>query len=110
MYLLNPQEFQGEKFAKLSELNTQEISSLVIIGGFGAAKNLSNWAFKGPNGSVINDVKKKTNCFSLYISNSNHCIDNKKQEINYAISSLVSIDKTTNELCYDEKLKIITVI
>lgn len=128
---------RGE-ICKLSELNTQEISSLVIIGGFGAAKNLSNWAFKGPNGSVINDVK------NLII----HCIDNKKpivslcisptviaksledtdhnpkltvgstyedseydiQEINNAISSLgsVAIDKTTNELCYDEKLKIIT--
>ena len=47
---------RGE-ICKLSELNTQEISSIVIIGGFGAAKNLSNWAFKGPNGSVINDVK-----------------------------------------------------
>ena len=128
---------RGE-ICKLSELNTQEISSIVIIGGFGAAKNLSNWAFKGPNGSVISDVK------NLII----HCIVNKKpivslcisptiiaksledtvhnpkltvgstyedseydiQEINTAISSLgsVAVDKTTNELCYDEKLKIIT--
>tara|TARA_B100000900_G_scaffold255988_1_gene218113 strand:- start:1028 stop:1720 length:693 start_codon:yes stop_codon:yes gene_type:complete len=128
---------RGE-ICKLSELNTQEISSIVIVGGFGAAKNLSNWAFKGPNGSVINDVKKLIN----------HCINSKKpivslcisptliakslegtdynpnltlgstqedseydiHEINNAISSLgsVTIDKTTNELCYDEKLKIIT--
>ena len=128
---------RGE-ICKLSELNTHEISSIVIVGGFGAAKNLSNWAFKGPNGSVINDVKKLIN----------HCINSKKpivslcisptliaksleetdynpkltlgstledseydiHEINNAISSLgsVTIDKTTNELCYDEKLKIIT--
>ena len=61
MYLFNRQEFQGssKKICKLSELNTQEISSLVIIGGFGAAKNLSyNWAFLGPNG--LHFLRKKS--------------------------------------------------
>ena len=62
----------------LSELNKNTISSIVIAGGFGSAKNLSDWAFKGPNGTVLKEVKdlilycienKKTCCVVMYITN-----------------------------------------
>ena len=122
----------------LSDLNKNNISSLVIPGGFGAAKNLSNWAFKGPDGNILQEVK------DLIL----HCIENKKPivslcisptliakslqntvytpqltlgsikenseydiaEINEAISSIgaVSNNKSIKEICIDKDLKIIT--
>ena len=122
----------------LSELNKNNISSLLIPGGFGAAKNLSNWAFEGPNGSVLQEVK------DLIL----HCIENRKpivalcisptliakslegksynsqltlgsikgkseydiSEINRAISSIGSVahNKSVKEICIDEDLKIIS--
>ena len=60
----------------LSELNKNEISSLVIPGGFGAAKNLSNWAFNGPEAEVLAEVK------DLIL----HCIENKKPIVSLCIS------------------------
>ena len=60
----------------LSGLNKDDISSLVIPGGFGAAKNLSNWAFEGPDGYVLQEVK------DLII----YCIENKKPIVALCIS------------------------
>tara|TARA_B100000902_G_scaffold399868_1_gene473152 strand:- start:2624 stop:3313 length:690 start_codon:yes stop_codon:yes gene_type:complete len=122
----------------LNKLDKDYISSLLIPGGFGAAKNLSNWAFEGPKGQVNQDVK------DLIL----HCIEHKKPivtlcisptliakslegssykaqltlgstkekseyniaEINQAISSTGSTvyDKDINEICFDEDLKIIS--
>lgn len=128
---------RGE-IVSLPDLNKNNISSLVIPGGFGAAKNLSNWAFEGPNGHVLQEVK------DLIL----HCIENKKPivalcisptliakslertaynpqltlgstkenseydiaEINEAISSIgaVANNKSIKEICVDENLKIIS--
>ena len=122
----------------LCELDKAEISGIVIPGGFGAAKNLSNWAFEGPNGNVLQEVK------DLIL----HCVKNKKPivalcisptliakslqgtiynakltigstlgnsenniaEINDAISSVgVEVtNKSIKEICFDEHLKIIS--
>ena len=41
----------------LSLLDLNSIDALVIPGGFGSAKNLTNWAFEGPNGTIRPDVK-----------------------------------------------------
>ena len=122
----------------ICKLDKNDISSLLIPGGFGAAKNLSDWAFTGPNGYVIKEVK------DLIL----HCIENKKpivslcisptliakslekttynpiltlgsvngtseyniSEINGAISSIGSEvnNKTIKEICVDEDLKIIS--
>ncbi len=41
----------------IQDLNPSELDALVIPGGFGSAKNLTNWAFLGPNGNVRDDVK-----------------------------------------------------
>lgn len=42
----------------LSEIGFSDIDALVIPGGFGAAKNLTKWAFNGPDGEINDDVKR----------------------------------------------------
>lgn len=42
----------------LSEYKAKEFDALILPGGFGAAKNLSNLAFKGADCSVNTDVEK----------------------------------------------------
>ena len=71
----------------LSKLDKDNISSLLIPGGFGSAKNLSDWAFVGPKGSVIKEVK------DLIL----HCIENKKPIVSLCISPTLiakSLEKT----------------
>ncbi len=41
----------------LSEFEFKDYDALVIPGGFGAAKNLTKWAFNGPEGDILPDVK-----------------------------------------------------
>lgn len=43
---------------KLYEVDASEIDALVLPGGFGAAKNLTKWAFSGPDGEIHEGVKK----------------------------------------------------
>ncbi len=43
--------------ADINDMNPAILDALVLPGGFGAAKNLSNWAFEGPNGSIAPEVK-----------------------------------------------------
>lgn len=42
----------------LAEVNTDELHALIIPGGFGAAKNLNQWALKGPEGAIKPAVKQ----------------------------------------------------
>lgn len=42
----------------LAEVKADELDALVIPGGFGAAKNLTKWAFSGPDGEINSDVKR----------------------------------------------------
>jgi enhancing lycopene biosynthesis protein 2 len=42
----------------LEEFNPDDFDGLVIPGGFGAAKNLTKWAFEGPAGEILPVVKK----------------------------------------------------
>ncbi len=42
---------------EISEITPANIDALVIPGGFGSAKNFSNWAFKGPDGQIMPEVK-----------------------------------------------------
>jgi enhancing lycopene biosynthesis protein 2 len=42
----------------LKDMNATDLDGLVIPGGFGAAKNLSDFAVKGPDASVHPDVKR----------------------------------------------------
>lgn len=41
----------------VEQVEASELDGLAIPGGFGAAKNLTEWAFKGPDGTVRVDVK-----------------------------------------------------
>ena len=40
----------------LGEVNVADLDGVVIPGGFGGAKNLTTWAFDGPEGTVREDV------------------------------------------------------
>ncbi|MCC5846359.1 MAG: isoprenoid biosynthesis glyoxalase ElbB [Verrucomicrobia bacterium] len=40
----------------LAEVSAESLDGLIIPGGFGAAKNLSTWAFDGPEASVLPSV------------------------------------------------------
>ncbi len=42
----------------LSTFDVSNLGALVIPGGFGSAKNFSTWAFDGPNGSILPEIKK----------------------------------------------------
>jgi enhancing lycopene biosynthesis protein 2 len=42
----------------VEQVEVSELDGLAIPGGFGAAKNLTEWAFKGPEGSIRQDVKE----------------------------------------------------
>ena len=42
----------------LRNIKSNDLDALIIPGGFGAVKNLSEFAFKGPGGSVNPDVKR----------------------------------------------------
>ncbi len=42
----------------LDQLDVKKLDALVIPGGFGAAKNLTKWAFSGPDGEILPEVKK----------------------------------------------------
>jgi enhancing lycopene biosynthesis protein 2 len=42
-------------------ISHENIDALIIPGGFGAAKNLTNWAFQGPDGEIQSDVKRIIN-------------------------------------------------
>ncbi|MFM6945777.1 MAG: isoprenoid biosynthesis glyoxalase ElbB [Flavobacteriales bacterium] len=42
---------------KINEVVPADIDALVIPGGFGSAKNFSDWAFNGPQGKLLPEVK-----------------------------------------------------
>lgn len=42
----------------LAEATIDDFDALVVPGGFGAAKNLNQWAISGPEGSINADVKR----------------------------------------------------
>lgn len=41
----------------INDVEPADIDALVIPGGFGNAKNLTDWAFKGPEGEILPEVK-----------------------------------------------------
>lgn len=42
---------------EISEITPANIDGLIIPGGFGSAKNFSDWAFNGPDGTILPEVK-----------------------------------------------------
>lgn len=41
----------------ITKVDLREMDALVIPGGFGSAKNFTNWAFEGPRGKILPEVK-----------------------------------------------------
>lgn len=41
----------------LTQVDPADIDALVIPGGFGSAKNFTKWAFSGPDGEILPEVK-----------------------------------------------------
>lgn len=39
------------------DIKASELDGLVMPGGFGTAKNITKWAFEGPNGAMLESVK-----------------------------------------------------
>ncbi|MEJ6474936.1 isoprenoid biosynthesis glyoxalase ElbB [Pseudoalteromonas piscicida] len=50
--------------ADLDTLNADEFDALVLPGGFGVAKNLSDFAFKGADSTILESVKVACSAFS----------------------------------------------
>lgn len=46
------------KITPLADFDPAKYDALLMPGGFGAAKNLSGWAFNGPDATVIPDLEK----------------------------------------------------
>jgi enhancing lycopene biosynthesis protein 2 len=47
---------RGE-ITEINDISPADIDALVIPGGFGSAKNFTKWAFSGPEGEVLPEVK-----------------------------------------------------
>jgi enhancing lycopene biosynthesis protein 2 len=122
----------------LEKVDYNQLSSLVIPGGFGSAKNFSDWAFNGPNGIINNEVKQLilhcigqgkpivTLCISpvliakalenseqeaiLTLGSTKEKSEYNIAEIHDAIMSLgqKTENKLVSEIMYDEDLKIIS--
>lgn len=45
------------KITSIDKIEPNDIDALVIPGGFGSAKNFTTWAFDGPNGTILPEVK-----------------------------------------------------
>lgn len=45
------------KVINIKDVNPADIDGLIIPGGFGSAKNFTDWAFKGNEGNVLPEVK-----------------------------------------------------
>jgi len=45
----------------LKEVSADDFDALIMPGGFGAAKNLTKWAFSGPDGEINPEVKRIIN-------------------------------------------------
>lgn len=41
----------------IADVKAENLDGLVMPGGFGTAKNITKWAFEGPNGPILDSVK-----------------------------------------------------
>ncbi|OIN61157.1 isoprenoid biosynthesis glyoxalase ElbB [Arsenicibacter rosenii] len=46
------------QIADLATISAHDLDGLVMPGGFGTAKNITNWAFAGPDGTILPSVKQ----------------------------------------------------
>lgn len=41
----------------IAEVNAEDFDALVMPGGFGTAKNITKWAFEGPTGPIVPEIR-----------------------------------------------------
>lgn len=59
----------------LAEIEIRDFDALVIPGGFGNAKNFSSWAFDGPKGEILPEIKLLiVNCINAGIPIAALCV------------------------------------
>jgi enhancing lycopene biosynthesis protein 2 len=110
----------------LDDFSAEDFDALLLPGGFGAAKNLSDWAFKGPDARILPEVEKSIKsmvsagkpvgalCISpvilaKIIDNLELTIGQDKETIQALESIGVKHRETTHgEVIVDEKNKVIT--
>ncbi len=122
----------------INDVNPSNIDALIIPGGFGSAKNFTTWAFNGPEGDILPEIKLlivnlinagkpiAALCVSPVIIakalegtdlHPNLTLGTTKDISPYDISSFhagieqtgaKSTEKTVNEVLIDENLKIVT--
>ena len=51
----------------LDKFDASQLDALVLPGGFGAAKNLTKWAFSGPDGEIHDQVLLNCRDYILYL-------------------------------------------
>lgn len=149
---LTGEEIRGEKRNTLQEsariargeiqsinkTSIDDFDALVIPGGFGAAKNLSEWAFKGPDGNIdhavknliLDMVKSKKPIAALCMGptvvakalqgsgiGTKLTVGTDKEQSPYDIKGIsegmeevgaMSVMKSVREICVDEENKIVT--
>lgn len=122
----------------LSSFSADEVDAMVIPGGFGAAKNLSTWAFDGPAAQVDPDLSKAVKAMvkkhkpiaalciapvtlskifegmgsepELTVGTTAEASPYDIKEIHEAMSSIgaKTVEKTIREVQVDQKNKIVT--
>lgn len=122
----------------LKEFSADDFEALVIPGGFGTAKNLTKWAFNGPDGEINSEVKRAI--LSMVQANKPICalcmgptviakalegelknihitVGTDKEKSPYEIAAIslginstgaIAEMKSVKEICVDEKNKIVT--
>ena len=116
------------KVKALPELNPSEFDAIILPGGFGAAKNLCDFASKGIEGNVIPELKEKLEAFyaekkpigAVCIAPAIVALAFPQKNFNLTVGACgevaQSIEKLghkhsvtrTNECCIDESNKIYT--
>ncbi|PIR31720.1 MAG: isoprenoid biosynthesis protein ElbB [Alphaproteobacteria bacterium CG11_big_fil_rev_8_21_14_0_20_44_7] len=114
------------KIAPLTDLKPDNFDALIMPGGYGAAKNLSDFAFKGANAVVNDDLKKIVKSFlearkpigAICISPAVLVAAIKcgtvtigdDEETASAINQIGGkhLNCATNEICIDEERKIVS--
>jgi enhancing lycopene biosynthesis protein 2 len=112
----------------LASVKADDIDALIIPGGFGAAKNLSNFAVKGPDAIVQPEVQrlleemmsqtKPIGALCIAPATVVRAVGNRKPEVTIGndvgtaagITTMggVHIDCAVDDICVDDKNKIVT--
>ncbi len=122
----------------LNNISIDDFDGLMIPGGFGAAKNINKWAFSGPDGDILPEVKQLIQCMikagkpiagicmgptviakalegtdihaQLTVGTTQAASPYNIQEINDGMKSIGSFPqlKTVEEIAVDQQYKIVT--